>query len=113
MILSEMKAFEERQGRDGQTLETESEYKNIGLYSRSLRPFLRILCVVDDFAGRRSFSALREDAFDALASFRSQSLVFMLWFNFCSQIIIVKHDPNSMLHKIDSVKEISDTYIYK
>ena len=69
--------------------------------------FLRILCVVDDYACRRSFSALSEDAFGALASLHSQSFLYTLWFNFCSQIIVIKHDFNSMLHKIVSAKEIS------
>ena len=52
----------------------------------------------------RSFSALGEDAFGALASLPSQSLVSTFWFIFCSQIIVVKHDFNSMLYKIVSVK---------
>ena len=52
--------------------------------------------------GSRSFSALRDEAFGALASLHSQSLVTMLWFNFCSQIIVVKHEFNSMLQKIVS-----------
>ena len=55
----------------------------------------------------RSFSLHREDAFGALDSLRSQSLVTTLWFNFCSYIIVVKHDFKSMFHKIVSVKEIS------
>ena len=39
----------------------------------------------------RSFSALRGDAFGILASLCSQSLVYTLWFKFCSQIIVVEH----------------------
>ena len=76
-------------GRAGSTLEIDSGYenKNIGFYPKSLRPFLRILCVVHDYACRRIFTGLSEDAFGALASLRLQSLVFTLWFNFCSQII--------------------------
>ena len=37
-------------GRAGPTLEMDSSHKNdkIGFYPKSLRPFLRILCVVDD-----------------------------------------------------------------
>ena len=60
----------------------------------------------------RSFCALREDAFGTLASLHWQSFVSTLWFNFCSQIIMVKQDFNSMLHKVLSVKEISCTYLY-
>ena len=52
----------------------------------------------------RRFSALREDAFGTLASLRLQSLGCTRWFNFFSQIIVVKHDFKSMLHKIVSVK---------
>ena len=59
--------------------------KNNGFYPKCLQSFLRILCVVDDYAYsyRRSFSALREDAFGALAPLHSQSFVSTLWFNFC------------------------------
>ena len=52
---------------------------------------------------------LREDGFGALTSLRSQSLVSTLWFNFCSQIIVVKQD----LKKSSLLKKISYTYIYK
>ena len=71
------------------SLETDSGYKNknIGYYPKSLRPFLRILCVINDYAYRRIFSGHSEDAFGTLALLRWQSLVFTLWFNFCSQII--------------------------
>ena len=44
------------------SLETDSGYKNqnIGFYPKSLRPFLPILCVVDDsiYACRKNFSSL-------------------------------------------------------
>ena len=78
-----------RPGQVRSSLGTDSGYQNMkfGIYPKSLRPFLWILCVVDDFACRRIFSGLSEDAFDALASLRWQSLVFTLWFNLCLQII--------------------------
>ena len=58
-----------RPGQARSSLETDSGYKNknIGSYPKSLRPFLRILCVVDDYTYRRIFFALRKDAFGALA----------------------------------------------
>ena len=60
-----------------------------------------------------SFSVLREDAFGAFDSLRSISLIYTLWFNFCTQIVVVKHNFNSMHHKIVSVEEISYAYICK
>ena len=56
-------------GRVWLTSEIDSGYKNknIGFYPKSQRLFLRILCVVDDYARRRILSGLREDAFGALA----------------------------------------------
>ena len=48
-----------------ETSEIDSDYKNkkTGFYPNSLRPFLRILCVVDDsmYARRRNFSCGRGD----------------------------------------------------
>ena len=75
--------------RPGLSLETDSGYKNknIGFYPKSLRLFLRIVCDVNNYAYRRIFSGLSKDAFGTHASLRLQSLVFTLWFNFCSQII--------------------------
>ena len=50
MILSEIYAVKERHGRAGSTLEMDSGHKKktIDFYPRSLRPFLRILFVVND-----------------------------------------------------------------
>ena len=49
----------------GLTSEIDSEHKNkkTGFYPNSLRPFLRILCVVDDciYARRRNFSCAPGD----------------------------------------------------
>ena len=50
---------------------TDSGYKNknISFYPKSLRTFLRILCVVDDYACGRSFSALAITLIYALVQF--------------------------------------------
>ena len=75
--------------RSWATLEMDSGYKNenIGFYPQYLRPFLRILRVVDDYAWRKIFSGFRKVTFSALATLSWQSLVYTLWFNICSQII--------------------------
>ena len=55
-------------GRVGSTLEIYSRYKNknIGFYPKCLRPFLRILCVVDDsmYTCRRNCSCARSQLYN-------------------------------------------------
>ena len=48
IILSEIQAIK---GRAGSTLEMDSRHKDkeVGFYSKFFRPFLRFLCIVDDF----------------------------------------------------------------
>ena len=89
--------------RSWATLEMDSGYKNenIGFYPKAPRPFLRILCVFDDYALEWaplcSARKLRRPC--------SPSLKFMIWLNICSHIIVVKHDyKKSCLLKKSPVK---------
>ena len=98
--------------------EIDSEYKNrnIGFHPKSLRSFLRILCVLTimHYEGMHyelscaPRGILRHPRFASLAITRIYALVQLLLTN-----NRVKQDFNSMLNKIDSVKEISYTYICK
>ena len=110
IILSEIKAFKDRHRWVGSvravsTLEMDSKYKNknIEVYPKSLRPFLRILW-------RFPSMHVKGASLSSKGRLRLQSLVSTLWLNFCSQIIEVKHNLNSMLHKIVYVKNISYAY---
>ena len=65
-----------RSGRTGLTFEMDLAYenKNIGLYPKSVRPFLRILCVVNDYAYRESLlGSARTHSVHSLRFVRNQS----------------------------------------
>ena len=81
ITLSQTQAVKERHGQTGSTLEMDSGHKNNknGPYSKSLRPFPRILYVVDTsiYVCRGNFCARREHAFGNLASLRSQLIILI------------------------------------